>query len=85
MLIKSHVWWLIAAALVFLFKSIFEIFYYNLFKGALFVAFLNIRIPILLGQMINIIARFLSKESKPNFSLIKPIGIQLGGLYIGQV
>lgn len=55
------------------------------FQTAIVVAFMNIKIPILLGDLINIIAGFIRNRSMVEFSQLNPIATRLLGLYFAQV
>lgn len=46
---------------------------------------MNIRIPILLGEVVNIITSFLSKDDPINFAILNPVATNLMILYAGQV
>ncbi|KAI1725030.1 ABC transporter transmembrane region domain-containing protein [Ditylenchus destructor] len=52
--------------------------------GAILAAILNIQIPILLGDLINVIANFIKNNSIPDLSQINPIAGHLLVLYAGQ-
>uniref|UniRef100_A0A914XUS2 Mitochondrial potassium channel ATP-binding subunit n=1 Tax=Panagrolaimus superbus TaxID=310955 RepID=A0A914XUS2_9BILA len=61
-------------------------FHFLLFAtaGAIVVALLNIRLPILLGDLINVIAGLLTNKNELQFDTINPIAGKLLGLYVAQ-
>uniref|UniRef100_A0A914PU77 ABC transmembrane type-1 domain-containing protein n=1 Tax=Panagrolaimus davidi TaxID=227884 RepID=A0A914PU77_9BILA len=52
--------------------------------GAIVVALLNIRLPILLGDLVNVIAGLLTNKNELQFETINPIAGKLLGLYVAQ-
>ncbi|KAE9554688.1 hypothetical protein FO519_002098 [Halicephalobus sp. NKZ332] len=52
--------------------------------GAILVAILNIKLPIMLGDLVNAIAGLLTNKSSTSFSQLNPIAGQLLLLYVGQ-
>jgi ATP-binding cassette subfamily B (MDR/TAP) protein 8 len=61
-------------------------FHFLLFAtaGAIVVALLNIRLPILLGDLVNVIAGLLTNKNELQFETINPIAGKLLGLYVAQ-
>lgn len=74
-----------ATAVSFYFEYPFQCIYVHIcFQGAIIVALLNIRLPILLGDLINVIAGLLTKKNDLQLATINPIAAKLLGLYVAQ-
>jgi hypothetical protein len=55
------------------------------FQSAVGVALLNIRLPILLGELVNVMAEFVNSDGQADMSALAPIAGKLISCYGGQV